>query len=218
MHGLKLVSRSGLWGGVGRWGGVFQLLHALRHPTSLTITRTPMSPSSLPKSGDLRPVSNPLSRTHLDRLYLLVFIFAILTAYYSWRVFRWMTEVGGWWNTASARRPSSLVAKRAATPTSDAGQGVRNDRKWKPDPESVEDKVNALAEALGVPKKELTLAIAGVVRSHIPPTGLSSDAPLMPLVASVESLSGSLGGEHQPHQRGREVFLGRDEPPDLTQQ
>lgn len=42
--------------------------------------------------------------------------------------------------------------------------------------ESVEDRVNGLASALGIPSKELASAIAGVVRQHVPPASLSSIA------------------------------------------
>jgi hypothetical protein len=40
----------------------------------------------------------------------------------------------------------------------------------------VEDRINALASALGIPSKELASAIAVAVREHVPPASLSSIA------------------------------------------
>lgn len=42
--------------------------------------------------------------------------------------------------------------------------------------ESVEDRINGLARALGIPSKELASAIAGAVRQYVPPASLSSIA------------------------------------------
>ena len=42
--------------------------------------------------------------------------------------------------------------------------------------ESVEDRINGLARALGIPSKELASAIAGAVRQYVPPASLSSMA------------------------------------------
>jgi len=52
-------------------------------------------------------------------------------------------------------------------------------RKWwgeNRDGSGVEDKINALAEALGMPPKELASAIAGAVKEYVPPASLSSVA------------------------------------------
>jgi len=40
--------------------------------------------------------------------------------------------------------------------------------------ESVEDRINGLARALGIPSKELASAIAGAVRQYVPSASLSS--------------------------------------------
>ena len=40
--------------------------------------------------------------------------------------------------------------------------------------ETVEERINALALALGMPSKELASAIAVAVRQHVPPASLSS--------------------------------------------
>jgi hypothetical protein len=42
--------------------------------------------------------------------------------------------------------------------------------------ESVEDRINGLATALGIPSKELASALAGLVRQYVPPASLSSIA------------------------------------------
>ena len=42
--------------------------------------------------------------------------------------------------------------------------------------ESVEDRINGLANALGIPSRELASAIAGAVRQYVPPASLSSIA------------------------------------------
>jgi len=42
--------------------------------------------------------------------------------------------------------------------------------------ESVEDRINGLARALGIPSKELASAIAGAVRQHVPSAVVSSIA------------------------------------------
>jgi len=41
-------------------------------------------------------------------------------------------------------------------------------------PVDVEDRINALADALGMPSKELASAIAGAVKQYVPPASLSS--------------------------------------------
>ena len=60
--------------------------------------------------------------------------------------------MGGWWNIALGKTPI-----------------INGD-------ESVEDRINGLARALGIPSKELASAIAGAVRQYVPPASLSSIA------------------------------------------
>ena len=43
-----------------------------------------------------------------------------------------------------------------------------------PSDSTVEDRINALAEALGMPSTDLARAIAAAVRHHVPPASLSS--------------------------------------------
>jgi len=89
---------------------------------------------------------------------------------------------------------------------------------------SVEDKINALAEALGMPPKELASAIAGAVKEYVPPaslssvssaaakeTGKSSDATKVLLGEGDEAEgSGVVGGIAS----GFGSVVGMDEPPE----
>ena len=74
--------------------------------------------------------------------------------------------------------------------------------------ESVEDRINGLARALGIPSKELASAIAGAVRHYVPSASLSS------IVAKetgeiVESL---LNAEEKPRVVGQAMsFDGLDD-------
>ncbi|KAJ6602790.1 hypothetical protein DFH09DRAFT_969145 [Mycena vulgaris] len=133
------------------------------------------NPSDLPpkrETPSLQPVSKPLASTRLNRLiYLLLLLSTLLSAYYGYRVVQWKTEVGGWWNLALGKRPPQLKYDTASRPQSKGKKG----KKEKPG-ESVEDRINALADALGMPSKDLASAIAGAVKQYVPPASLSSVA------------------------------------------
>lgn len=117
----------------------------------------------------LRDVSAPLSRTRLSNLiYILILITTLLGAYYTFRLTQYKTQVGGWWNIALGRKPETMLK----TAASHAGQGGCSGSSG----HSVEDKIEALAEALGMPKQDLASAIAGAVRQYVPPASLSSVA------------------------------------------
>ncbi|KAF9458101.1 hypothetical protein BDZ94DRAFT_1174328 [Collybia nuda] len=163
-------------------------------------------------------VSPPLSSTRLSRLiYLLALITALLAAYYSYRSIQWKSEVGGWWNLAA-------VGKRPSQSQSRAKDSCR-------DRESVEDKINGLAQALGMPPADLASAIAVAVRKYVPPASLSSVAAEESGSAVKAMLGGDEGiqGSEQKHARvvgeaghasgvmsgvvsGMESFVGMDEP------
>lgn len=103
------------------------------------------------------------------------------------------------------------------TPLANGGFGRGNNR------ESVEDRVNALAAALGVPPKELASAIAGVVKSYVPPASLSSAT--IETGTPAESLSSEKsesveGNKPRPGVlkaviNGVEILVGMDEPPSM---
>ncbi|KAF8193005.1 hypothetical protein BJ912DRAFT_961720 [Pholiota molesta] len=83
-------------------------------------------------------------------------------------------EVGGWWSLAVGKTPAQVNARAQGEyaniidcnkdSTSNANGNV------------VEDRINVLAEALGMPSHDLASAIAGAVRAHVPPASLSSVA------------------------------------------
>lgn len=63
-------------------------------------------------------------------------------------------EVGGWWDVSTGQRPHAVKAEHGRV-------------------EDVEDRINALAEALSMPSKDLARAIARAVREYVPPASLS---------------------------------------------
>ncbi|EMD36070.1 hypothetical protein CERSUDRAFT_53111 [Gelatoporia subvermispora B] len=121
----------------------------------------------------VRPVSPPLSNTSLRRfIYYLALFAAALFAFYAWRFFQWKAEVGGWWNLATGHRPGAAAAAWAARTNIDV-PGPTATHEGSP---SVEQRINELAQALGVPSKDLAAAIAGAVKEYVPPATLSSIA------------------------------------------
>ncbi|RDB19016.1 hypothetical protein Hypma_014363 [Hypsizygus marmoreus] len=174
-------------------------------------------------SKPMRQVSAPLTSTRLSRLiYLLALLTSLLLLYYSYRVVQWKTEVGGWWNLALGRHPPQL--QNQYTPDSrKASKGKRG----KGDDGSVEDRINALAQALGMPSKELASAIAVAVREYVPPASLSSVAA-KETGPAVEAMLKGAGDEHVKAEGGNsekqgsgvvgsvvsgmESFVGMEEP------
>ena len=135
--------------------------------------------SDLPPSRphkNLQPVSPPLAHTPFRRFVYYIATFAIIVmAFYGWRMFQWKTEYGGWWNLSLGRRPPG------ATPLAAAGEGVGagytyTGKAAEGSTKSVEDNIEALADALGMPSSDLASAIADAVREHVPPASLSSVA------------------------------------------
>lgn len=138
------------------------------------------------RTKPMRSVSPPLSNMRLNRfIYALLLLTTLLGAYYSYRVVQYKTDVGGWWNLAVGKRPPQALH----TPTGPGGgnpvpldqvksprsAGTRRTKKQH-DEDSVEDRINALAKALGMPSRELASAIALAVRQYVPPASLSSVA------------------------------------------
>ena len=123
----------------------------------------------------LRSVSPPLSNVPFSRFnYALVILAAAVLAFYAWRLMQWKTEMGGWWNLALGRKPP-VMQETAQNVWSgldcDASGWSRKD----PQP-SVDQSIEELALALGIPSKDLAIAIAGAVKEHVPPASLSSIA------------------------------------------
>lgn len=189
----------------------------------------PVNSDDLPpsrKSDTLRSVSPPLSSTRLSNLiYLLVGLTTLLCVFYTYRVVQYKREVGGWWShwSVALGRPQDAYTVRGDTPAR-KGPNKRSDRGHE-----VEDRINALAEALGMPSKELASAIAGAVRAYVPPASLSSVAARQTGEAVnmllKESEAGTEDAANKAHEqrkagegvvegirRGVESFAGMDEP------
>jgi hypothetical protein len=76
------------------------------------------------------------------------------------------------WNLALGKRPPQLKYDGVERPKS---KGTKTKGK-KDAGETVEDRINALADALGMPSRDLASAIAGAVKQYVPPASLSSVA------------------------------------------
>lgn len=168
-------------------------------------------------------VSLPFENTSLHKfIYILVALTALLTAFYGYRTVQHKNEVGGWWNLALGRRPPVVQDTYAA-----AGQA----REWKGTEHGVEERINELAEALGMPSNELASAIALAVRNYVPPASLSSVAAketgsavkiLVEGAEATENLDvptssptgtpGVVGGVVEGIEKGFENFVGFEEP------
>lgn len=132
-------------------------------------------PSSRPRKKALRRVSPPLSSLSLDKLIYILILFAVLlTAFYSYRIVQYKSQVGGWWNLALGKRPPQLRNEGDDLNFNSNQASKLGGKKWQGGESDVEDRINALAEALGMPSKELASAIAGAVKQYVPPASLSS--------------------------------------------
>lgn len=122
----------------------------------------------------LKSVSKPLSNTRLtDIIYILAGISILITGFYAYRITQWKSEAGGWWNLAVGKRPPQVprgvnVGQAGVRP--EYG-GYTGNTRGKSD---VEDRINALAEILGLPATDLASAISGAVAMHVAPATLSS--------------------------------------------
>lgn len=134
----------------------------------------------LPPTRDrkgIRPVSPPLSNTSFRKFnYYMAVAGALLLAFYAWRLTVWKANAGSWWNLVLGKQPpafreggsgsgSGTSVTFQATPTAGGGVDI-----------SVEERINELASALGMPSKDLASAIAVAVHDYVPPATLSSIA------------------------------------------
>ncbi|KAK7696504.1 hypothetical protein QCA50_001162 [Cerrena zonata] len=119
----------------------------------------------------LRSVSPPLSNVSLHRFNYYLAIFAtLLFALYTYKLIQWKADAGSWWNLMLGKRPPMMQGNGGPQGGNDwqvAGTDGRGDM-------SVEQRINELALALGMPSKDLASAIANVVREYVPPASLSS--------------------------------------------
>ncbi|KIJ53328.1 hypothetical protein M422DRAFT_202242 [Sphaerobolus stellatus SS14] len=106
-------------------------------------------------------------------IYLLSALAFVFIGWNTYRIFQWKSAAGGWWNLALGRTVPT-------TGESNGNPGYDPDSTWKrnfnkeADRVSVEDHIQALAAALGMPSKELATAIAEAVKNYVPPASLSS--------------------------------------------
>ncbi|CAL1701837.1 unnamed protein product [Somion occarium] len=94
-------------------------------------------------------------------------------ALYTYRLVQWKSDAGGWWNLALGKRQPAV---QSTTSTSSGGSdwqtgtaGIKGRAEL-----TVEERINELASALGMPSKDLASAIAGAIREYVPPATLSS--------------------------------------------
>ncbi|KAF6752389.1 hypothetical protein DFP72DRAFT_904766 [Ephemerocybe angulata] len=123
-------------------------------------------------------ISLPLMNTSLWKvIYALVAFTTLLTAFYAYRTVQHKREVGGWWNLALGRKPPTAGMYGGHEQEGVQYQsGAGNTGQGKTPSGDVEDKIHALAMALGMPSNELASAIALAVRNYVPPASLSSVA------------------------------------------
>lgn len=143
-------------------------------------------PTNVQSKADLPPkregkatarVSPPLSNTSLRSFnYYMALFAAVVLAFYAYRLTVWKAEAGSWWNLVLGKQPPAMrdgsgggggsgVSMANVTPTA----GARADL-------TVDDRINELASALGVPSKDLASAIAVAVHEFVPPATISSVA------------------------------------------
>ncbi|CAL1701838.1 unnamed protein product [Somion occarium] len=135
------------------------------------------SSSDLPpprQAKAIRSVSPPLSNISMHRFnYYLAIFAALMFALYTYRLVQWKSDAGGWWNLALGKRQPAV---QSTTSTSSGGSdwqtgtaGIKGRAEL-----TVEERINELASALGMPSKDLASAIAGAIREYVPPATLSS--------------------------------------------
>ena len=130
-------------------------------PISPTPIASPDLPPPRARAKGLKPVRKPLSNVRLINLiYALAALGVLLCALYAYRLAQVTAEVGGWWNLALGKRPPQLNPNPQATghklgwkgqPKPRTSQSSSSPDKRTYGDESIEERINALAEALGMP-------------------------------------------------------------------
>jgi hypothetical protein len=118
-------------------------------------------------------VPPPLSNVRLHRfIYSLFFLIALAGAYYSYHIMQFKTDtIGGW-----RKSPGFTTVQQQQQQQQQQQYAGSASSPCQSDGGSVEDRINQLAQALGVPSDDLAGAIASAVREHVPPASLSSIA------------------------------------------
>jgi len=147
--------------------------------TSSQINQTASNLPPSRRSKTLQSVSPPLSSLSFNKfIYLLLLLTALMSTWYGYRVVQHKREVGGWWNLVTGKGPVPGVqtAEGMGGVWNKGGRKPRKGKAAAQGAETVEDKINALALALGLPSPDLARAIAGAVRQYVPPASLKSIA------------------------------------------
>ncbi|KAL1719905.1 hypothetical protein EV715DRAFT_198204 [Schizophyllum commune] len=160
----------------------------------------------------MRPVKPPLSTVSFSNfIYVLVALLALTAAYFSYRTLQIKTEVGGWWNLALGKRPNYMAPPEGRHPDK-IGKHANDD--------TVESRIEALAEALGIKSNDLASAIAVAVKEYVPPASLSSiassqtgDAVDAMITETPEKGQGQAAGQPKKGEAGwMDTLVGLDEP------
>lgn len=151
--------------------------------TSINRPSAVRTASDLPPSRDrkgLRPVSPPLSNISMHRFnYYLALAGALLMAFYAWRLVGAKTQAGGWWNLALGKQPPAFRDNHSGSGSGSGGGGytppiTTGDGATGRGDLTVEERINELASALGMPSADLANAIADAVREYVPPASIKS--------------------------------------------
>ncbi|KZT32727.1 hypothetical protein SISSUDRAFT_964036, partial [Sistotremastrum suecicum HHB10207 ss-3] len=133
------------------------------------------------KGKAIRRTSPPLSKSPFSNfIYTIAAVLSLVIIFYTWRIWSWKTDAGGWWNLA--------LGRTAASPVSTSQETVKLQGAGTNGRELVEDKLSQLAGVLGIPAATLATAIASAVKEHVPPATLSSISKAEAPTASVVRL------------------------------
>lgn len=193
--------------------------NALNTPPADGISHTDLPPDR-PRKKALTRVDAPLTNLSLNNLiYIMSLGAVVLIAWYCWRIVGYKREVGGWWNLA--------LGKKAAVPEPTSTGWFSNSKnsgtgEGSGGGDEVEQRINALASALGMPPTHLASAIASAVREHVPPASLSSVAASEPTGSATKILVNDESEEEAEGQEGVAAtaggilgsVVGMDEPPE----
>jgi hypothetical protein len=174
--------------------------------------KSDLPPSRQGKATAKHKTNLPFARVRFNTfIYLLSALALAFLGFNVWRVLQWKSAAGGWWNFALGKRPPA-AGSGGSGHAYDVGKAKGGDERR----DNVEDRINALAKALGLQSHDLASAIADAVKSHVPPASLSS-------VAAAEATKsgtavGVLVGEEEAQKPGTgmgdklSAFAGFDDP------
>jgi len=95
---------------------------------------------------------------------------------------QYKNQMGGWWGLATDKKRPRDDGSDSSSPSHQSKSGRKQwwsgesteDSPGATGSSDVEDKINALATALGMPPKELASAIVNAAKVYVPPASLSS--------------------------------------------